>query len=162
MRYFLSIAALCLSLPAYAQGPDTVMVKQIFQDWEVNCAERGEVRECSINQQIRTQANEVIAVVNGTISKDGATIIEFGLPVMMDLTTPVSLPVDGQQLSTLEYNTCNNRACFIVREDDEVLLKSFREGETSLLTMESYAGQSVQIAISLRGFSDAIDSLMVE
>jgi invasion protein IalB len=161
MRRFLVVIATLLSIPAYAEGPDEIIMKQVFQDWEQNCVERQELRKCSINQQIRTQSGQVVAVVNGTVTENGTTI-EFGLPLMMDLTTPVSIAVDEEQVSTLQYNACNNQACFILRTDDEVLLNNFRAGQIAVLTMRSYAGEEIQINISLSGFGAALEVLHAE
>jgi invasion protein IalB len=81
---------------------------------------------------------------------------------MMDLTTPVSIAVDEEQVSTLQYNACNNQACFILRTDDEVLLNNFRAGQIAVLTMRSYAGEEIQINISLSGFGAALEVLHAE
>ncbi len=81
---------------------------------------------------------------------------------MMDLTTPVSVTVDDEQIASMEYNACNNQACFIVRTDDEVLLNSFRSGQVATLRMKSYLGDEIQMNVSLNGFSDALDALIAE
>ena len=161
MIRFLGFAAVLISLPAYAEEPNAVITKQVFQDWEENCIEQQEQRQCSINQQIRTQSGEVAAVINGTVTENRPTI-EFGLPLMMDLTTPVSVTVDDEQIASMEYNACNNQACFIVRTDDEVLLNSFRSGQVATLRMKSYLGDEIQMNVSLNGFSDALDALIAE
>ena len=161
MIRFLSFAAVLISLPAYAEEPNAVITKQVFQDWEENCIEQQGQRQCSINQQIRTQSGEVAAVINGTVTENRPTI-EFGLPLMMDLTTPVSVTVDDEQIASMEYNACNNQACFIVRTDDEVLLNSFRSGQVATLRMKSYLGDDIQMNVSLNGFSDALDALIAE
>ena len=81
---------------------------------------------------------------------------------MMDLTTPVSVTVDDEQIASMEYNACNNQACFIVSTDDEVLLNSFRSGQVATLRMKSYLGDEIQMNVSLNGFSAALDALIAE
>ena len=155
----LSAALLAVSIiPVFAEEPDAKTSKEFFQDWQLSCVEKGEAKQCSVSQAILTDQGQTAAVVNSSYVEK-KTVLEFGLPLMMDLTAPVSLSVDGNSVSNYSYNACNQRACFIIREDDEDLLVAFMKGTKAQMKLKAYGGQNVEMNISLKGFSSALTEL---
>jgi invasion protein IalB len=150
--------SLFLALPVLAETPDAKTSKEFFQDWQLNCVEKGELKQCSVSQALRTQEGKTAAVINASYVK-GEITLEFGMPLMMDLTTPVAVKVDGDDLAKYAYNACNNQACFVIRKDDEKLLAAFRKGTAAQMTLKSFPGQNIQMNVSLKGFGAAINEL---
>ena len=158
MKILVFITSLFLTQSLLATSPDAKTSKEFFQDWQLNCVEKGELKNCSVSQTLRTQKGATAAVINASYV-NGEIILEFGMPLMMDLTKSVTVKVDGDNLAKYAYNTCNAQACFVVRKDDEKLLSAFRKGDEAQLTLKSYAGQNVQMNVSLKGFAAAINKL---
>ena len=161
MKFFSTLSATLLAIsvmPAFAEEPDAKTSKEFFQDWQLNCVEKGEAKQCSVSQALRTDKGQTAAVVNlSYVEKQ--TVLEFGLPLMMDLTSPVSLSVDGQSVSNYPYNACNGRACFIIRKDDDDLLAAFKKGSQAQMKLKAFGGQNIEMNISLKGFSSALTEL---
>lgn len=155
----LSAALLAVSvMPSYAEEPDAKTSKEFFKDWQLSCVEKEEEKQCSVSQALLNDQGQTVAVVNLSYVEK-LTVLEFGLPLMMDLTSPVSLSVDGNSVSNYPYNACNQRACFIIREDNEDLLVAFTKGTQAQMKLTAFGGQNVEMNISLKGFSSALTEL---
>jgi invasion protein IalB len=152
------VTSFFLALPVLAVSPDAKTSKEFFQDWQLNCVEKGELKQCSVNQTLRTQEGNTAAVINVTYANDQINL-EFGLPLMMDLNKAMAVQVDGDDLAKYAYNTCNAQACFIIRKDDEKLVSAFRSGTTAQMNIRSYTGQTIKMNVSLKGFGAAINEL---
>ena len=61
---------------------------EIFQDWIVSCNPDNKL--CIANQTIRTDKGLPVALINIT-HVAGNTVLEFGLPLMMNLQKPIKL-----------------------------------------------------------------------
>lgn len=158
----MKLIALCwtllLSTSVLAETPDATTTQDIFQDWTLRCAQQGDVRQCTVSQALRTQEGQTVALVN--VNKQGdALVIEFALPLMTALEQPVSLSVDGENVAEYKYSACNQRACFVIRRDDKTLLDSFKAGSEAKMQFSLFAGQTVDMNMSLRGFSRAVVAL---
>jgi invasion protein IalB len=129
---------------------------EMFQDWIVSCNPNNKL--CIANQTIRTDKGLPVALINIT-HVAGNTVLEFGLPLMMNLQKPIKVEVDENMISTYGYNTCSQSACFVIRNNDEKLLDSFKSGNKATVTAESIDRKRFDLTFSLKGFTDTINKL---
>lgn len=158
MRFILSLLCALMVMPVGAQTPDAKASREIFQDWELNCAEKGELKRCSINQRINNANGQVAAAATASL-KDQQVVMEFALPLMLDLTTPVTIQVDARPTQQYPFNTCNQAACFVVRAGDKALVNAFQAGSEATIAFKSFAAQNVNVKLSLKGFGAALKAL---
>lgn len=146
---------------SYAQEPDVKETNQYFQDWQLKCVEQSEDKQCNAVQILRDGQGQTAAMVN--VAKiDENVIIEFAMPLLLDLTQGAQLKIDAVDFATYPFNACSPVACFVVRENDEELLNGFRNGDSANFDLQTFQGQKVDLNISLNGFSAVMSALEVE
>lgn len=143
---------------AHAENPDATSSQDVFENWVLQCLQQGEVKQCTVSQTLRTKEGQTAAVVNVNKVEEGLNI-EFALPLMTALDKPVSLSIDGSDFADYPYTACNQRACFIIRKEDTKLIKAFKAGSEVAMKFSLYNGQSVDMRVSLKGFSRAVTAL---
>jgi len=143
---------------AYAQSPDVTTTSELFKEWNVRCVGNTGNQQCNMNNTLRAESGEIVSVINLTHVSDQTTL-EIGLPLMLDLQQKMSLLVDGNSFGDLPYATCNNRACFVISENDNVILGAFSEGSLATFSFTMYNQQQVKFDVSLQGFSAALSAL---
>ncbi len=163
MTRMIRLSALCaLTIlgvtPALAEEPNAKTTTEYYQDWRMNCVENEQGKQCSINQTQRTEDGRVGAMVNANVV-DGSTVLEFVMPLMVDLTKPARITVDGETIADLPFNACNNNACFIVQRGNEDLVDAFQKGDVANLELAFYNGGQMRMNMSLKGFSSAMNGL---
>ena len=131
---------------------------EMFQDWIVSCNPDNKL--CIANQTIRTDKGLPVALINITYVA-GNTVLEFGIPLMMNLQKPIKVEVDENIISTYVYNTCSQSACFVIRNNDDKLLNSFKSGKKAKITAESIDRKRLDLIFSLKGFTDAINRITI-
>ena len=129
---------------------------EMFQDWIVSCNPDNKL--CIANQTIRTEKGLPVALINITYVA-GKAILEFGLPLMMNLEKPIKVEVDDILIDTYSYNTCSQRACFVIRSNDLKLINSFRSGRQLKVFSETLNGEKLELVFSLNGFSRTLNFL---
>ena len=129
---------------------------EMFQDWIVSCNPDNKL--CIANQTIRTDKGLPVALINIT-HVAGNTVLEFGLPLMMNLQKPIKVKVDDNLIGSYAYNTCSQIACFVIRNNDDDLLKSFKSGNKATVTAEGIDRRKLDLIFSLKGFTDTLNKL---
>ncbi len=112
-----------------------------------------------MSQELKTDKGHTAAVINLSYVEQ-KVVLEFGLPLMMDLTSAVSVSVDDGATKNYPYNACNSRACFVIRRDDKELLAAFKKGALAQIEAKAFNGQNIEMNVSLKGFSGAFNELM--
>ena len=158
-----NIFLICLFIfginPSFAEEGKEKPNIEMFQDWIVSCNPDNKL--CIANQTIRTDKGLPVALINIT-HVAGNTVLEFGLPLMMNLQKPIKVEVDENLIVTYGYNTCSQSACFVIRNNDDKLLKSFMSGNKAKVTAESIDRKRLDLIFSLRGFIDTLERLKRE
>ena len=152
-KFFLFVSIINFSFAEEEKKKPTI---EIFQDWILSCNPDNKL--CIANQTIRTDKGLPVALINIT-HVAGNTVLEFGLPLMMNLQKPIKVEVDENMISTYGYNTCSQSACFVIRNNDEKLLDSFKSGNKATVTAESIDRKRFDLTFSLKGFTDTINKL---
>lgn len=146
---------------AHAETPDAKESTQYFQDWQLKCVEQGENKQCNAVQALRSEQGQTAAMIN--VSRiGGVDVVEFAMPLLLDLERGAQLNIDGVEFTSYSFKTCSSAACFIVRENDEALLEKFRNGVLAQFNLSTFQGQNVELNISLKGFAAAVDALASE
>lgn len=143
---------------AHAENPDATSSQDVFENWVLQCLQQGELKQCTVSQTIRTQEGQTAAVVNVNKGDEGLSI-EFALPLMTALDKSVSLSIDGRDFADYPYSACNQRACFVIRKEDTKLIKAFKAGSEFAMKFSLYNGQSIDMRVSLKGFTRAVTAL---
>ena len=152
-KFFLFASIINFSFAEEEKKKPTI---EIFQDWILSC--NTENKLCIANQTIRTDKGFPVALIN--ISRISENIVlEFGLPLMMNLQKQVEVEVDGNMISTYSYKTCSDRACFVITKNDDNLLNSFRSGSKARVILESIDRTRLDLTFSLKGFTDILSRI---
>jgi len=161
LSHLLSIFSLsvCLVQTSVAETPDQKTTSQRFKDWESICIERDSAKQCRASQTLVNQQGQTVAVLNWYKPENDSSVTEIAVPLMIDLKQGVALSIDGGDALKREVNFCNNVACFVVLENDDQLLQSFRQGTQGLIAFKPITNQQTTLGFSLNGFSAAFGSL---
>lgn len=132
-----------------------------FQNWTVTCSDVDGQTRCAM-VQILKQEDQTQPFLRVELSKDasgglsGAIIAPFGL----DISKGVSLSIDGGERWNLPYRTCQNFGCVVRLSVGSDIVDRMKKGDrldVSLYTLD--AGSSIEVSVSLSGFSAAYGAL---
>lgn len=160
MKTYLGFILAGLLMPSlgFSQQADRSTSVDYFGDWTLSCSQQGEVEACLVTQGQRDRSGATVSVIN--VSKAGdSTLVEFVLPLMVDLTDPMQLVVADKFNKVLPYNACNQAACFVLENDTTSLLGAFKANTDATMTFKLFGGQTINVNVSLRGFTAAHEAL---
>ena len=148
-------------------APGTVYVRDTFGDWQLRCtrAPKGEKERCLIYQLLRDPKKGLpVAEITmfhlpaGQQATAGATII---VPLETLLTRQLTLAVDTGPTKRYPFTWCSKAGCFARIGFSNADVASFRRGAVATLTIVPVQAptQTVELKISLKGFSKAFDAV---
>ena len=154
-----AVIALGAANPVLAQE---VANSQAGPNWLVNCTNQDSPDQlaCAMSQSaivVATGARVLTAIFEPAGADD--YMMSLILPFGLDLTAGVALAADGQDWKTVPVNTCDAEACYarVTLQANELdLLTAGATFEISLLNVQS---QTVDVALTLYGFSGALAML---
>lgn len=130
-------------------------------DWTVSCRltqqDKQPVQRCSLsqqqtdNQRRRTLAIELQPKGDGM---DGVMVLPFGLAVTQKITLTID---ETEQAFELPFSTCLPAGCLVPVTFDAAATKALRQGTTLAITAAAANGGEVKLAVSLTGFTSALD-----
>ena len=141
-----------------------------FGNWVLRCVQVGEVgkgRVCEIFQQVQAvrsgQAVVLLNVAVGAMSSTQPLLITVGLPTNFTFSGGVRIGAKEGAQTELTFERCIGGLCFASTALADGLLRDLRgPGESGRVSYQSASGESVTIPISLQGFSQALDALILE
>lgn len=144
--------------PATAQNPHA----KIFGDWRIRCnTPTGAPAGCTMFQNVvvKGSGKPVLQAVFGYM--DGATtpVGVFVTPLGIYLPPGLTLQVDAGQVYEMNFEICGRSGCRVRFSLDENLLKTFKSGNTAEITFQSGIQKPVQIPLSLKGFTAALEQV---
>ncbi|MCW8881378.1 MAG: invasion associated locus B family protein [Sedimenticola sp.] len=161
----LMVVSVLLPLALMAEETASEEAKgETFGDWGKRCEtpKEGGDEVCFIFQQLKVKENnQTILFVTMGIAPNGKG------PVMV-LTTPLGVALQaGMQLQVGEegepiraaYNLCLTNGCRASLLLDEKLLEAMKGGEKLFVAFANAQGKGIKLAVSLKGFTDASNSL---
>jgi len=155
-----------LSLGEDASEPQVgqTYVKEVLQDWELQCIRTEDVatEPCQMYQLLQDENDNPVAEVSlfrlpeGGQAVAGATVI---VPLETSLQAQLRISVDGSQGKRYPYSFCNSVGCFArigLTQDD---VNSFKRGAKATLTLVPFLApdQRVALDMSLKGFTASYD-----
>jgi invasion protein IalB len=147
-----------------AQQEPMEIVKETFGDWQVRCAPEGS--DCFLYQLALDQDKNPVAEVSllklpaSAEAAAGATVVS---PLGTLLTTGVVLQVDAGEKRSYPFAWCSQVGCFSRFGLSQQSIDSLKRGNSVTLSLVSVNRPEapVSLAVSLKGFTAAFDSLEV-
>jgi invasion protein IalB len=143
------------------QAGDATSQQEMHGDWRVACAQQNGRKVCALSQQQTDKDTHqlLLAVELKTPAIDktaGMLILPFGLA----LDRPVTLQMGEAVVApALHFRTCIPVGCLVDLAFDPPTVALLRKGTTLTVRATADGGQGAVFAISLNGFSDALDRL---
>lgn len=144
---------------ALAQGtPAVEPTRSEHGDWVTLCIDQP-TKRCQVLQTIDVENEQGQGRLLETavqLADDGNLIIQWLLPLGVDLRPGIVVKVDEQPEFNASYLTCVQNGCVVVAPMDAARLAQFRAGTTAKLGFRSINNaQNLAIDISLKGFTAA-------
>lgn len=143
------------------QGQQVNMETTNYEDWVVQCRkQQGQTGPCRMGQGVRSNESqqEVMRVIVGN-PPNNPPVINFMVPLGVNLRAPVAVKVDGNQIGTAQYLVCNKQSCIAQMQIDDGQLAAMKRGRRLQVTITGTRGQSRDVPASLLGFTDAWNAL---
>lgn len=159
-KTLLSILLISTSLMTKAATPDAKTSNEQFNDWVLTCVESKAAKNCHATQQVSNQQGQLVSTLNILKAENGNNVIEIVLPLMLDLTIPVAVQIDDEEVQQYPYRLCNSQACFVLISGETPLMQKMKKG-LGMRVQAKPATQSdyLQVQFSLKGFSRAVQAL---
>lgn len=141
--------------------------KETYGDWEMRCVTAPEGRKdpCQLYQLLKDQEGNPVSEISvfGARSEQGAVAgATIATPLETLLTKNLRIVVDGGKGKIYPFTWCSQAGCFsrigFTPED----IANFKKGAKATLTIVPLAApdQTVDLAISLSGFTAGFDAVM--
>jgi invasion protein IalB len=142
------------------EAPESKQTSEKFGDWQVLCAEKAGAKECRMSQSFSNDKKQLVAAVNLIQNAGQKPILEMALPLMVDLTLPVRVSVEGKVQGNYPYKVCNGQACFVLTEATTALTDAFKKGnKADFIFKPVNSDKAVRIELSLKGFTAAHNAM---
>lgn len=141
-----------------AAAPDVPM-------WLMSCSNQMQPQEllCEFSQSIvLTQGNQSQRVATASFTRvagQAGTNADFTLPFGVSLPDGVSVLVDGNQVGTLDWQSCDAGGCYASGPVDDGWLQAMRAGEQMTAALKGRDGRDLNFSFQLTGFSKAEEML---
>jgi len=139
----------------HAQDEKNQQKVEVFADWVLACATEN---SCIGNQTIKTDKGAIVSAVNVTKISNN-TLVEFALPLMMNLRKKVVIEIDDSFASSFLFDTCTLNGCIAIIYNNEEILEAFKKGITMKVTAETIDRRKLELTFSLKGFSKVFSRL---
>ncbi len=154
--------------PAGPSGPDQTTAT--FADWVLRCVGAPPQRICEIvqtvnvdmlNAQGQNQRQPVMQVALGRVGPGAPLRLMVVLPNNVDLMGPAKLEGEpGQTMATLTWQRCLPVGCFAGQDLTDPVLSQLRaRGEAGRILFKDGSARETVIAVSFRGFTQALEAL---
>ncbi|MFT3972578.1 MAG: invasion associated locus B family protein [Amaricoccus sp.] len=145
-----------------AQQEPMEIVKATFDDWQVRCAPQG--NDCFLYQLALDQGKNPVAEVSLLklpASSEAAAGVTVVSPLGTLLTTGVVLQIDNGEKRSYPFAWCSQVGCFSRFGLSQQSVDALKRGNAATLTLVSVnrPDAPVSLAVSLKGFTAAFDSL---
>ena len=154
------------SAPA-APAPEPQRTSASYGDWVVRCDRTGGKKACEAVQTFTIKGREapfaqVVFVHN--VKTDGAPAMTMLLllPVNLSLEKPPTLAIGGNEGSSFKLLRCLPEGCIASLAAGNDVMASLRGASSSQASFFDAAGQKVNLPLSIKGLTLALDNLLRE
>lgn len=153
--------SLLLASPLAAQEAETLDAPaSTGPNWLVTCSNQANAERlfCSMSQSvvIVESGARLLTAAFETTDTDNY-LMSMVLPFGLDLTAPVTINVDGSAWQEVPVNTCDAEACYTRTTIDSDSLQALKSGGVLSVVLQNVQGQSVEMNLTLEGFTASID-----
>jgi invasion protein IalB len=143
--------------------PAPNQTREQVQDWVVRCleAQANQPKRCEMVQVLsdRNSKREVLVMVVGYTGEKTPPQAVLVLPLGVLLPAGVSLKIDQGAPKTIPYRHCEPQGCIAPWQMTEVDLGALRAGTTLTVSVNDHGGKSVDLPVSLKGFTAALGKI---
>jgi len=159
MALFLFCVAISqpVARPAIAQKGDKAALETAGSAWQVRCADAGAGLRCRAVQTIilrKTRKRLLSVRVSRPAGGEAALIVT--LPHGLFLPAGISWRIDEGEEGRLTVQTCNVGGCYAGMPLGDKQLGALKRGGKLIISFQDLNKKQVQVAVSLRGFTDAV------
>jgi invasion protein IalB len=150
-----SLSAAATTLPGNASS-----LTEAHDDWIVRCAVANDLVSCAAQQE-QTSAQTKQRILGIEVdTAGGKSMGTLVMPFGLQLSKGVILKI-GDKLTSqaLPFQTCLPTGCVVPFEIGKEWEAAMRSGDTLAVTASGVNGQDARFAVSLKGFSSAIDRI---
>ncbi|MBK1667977.1 hypothetical protein CKO28_08000 [Rhodovibrio sodomensis] len=144
------------------QGQQPNIESTSYEDWVVQCRVQpnGPNGPCRMGQGVRNSQNqqEIMQVIVARTPQQGP-IVNFIVPLGVNLQAPLTVAVDGNQLGQADYVSCVQRGCVARMQVSDGMLSAMKQGRRLQVTLTGQRGNTRTVPASLLGFTDAYNAL---
>ena len=133
--------------------------------WLMSCSNQANVREllCEFSQSlVVTQGEQSQRVATAAFTrKAGSTKLNaaFVFPYGVSLPKGVKVSVNGAEISTLTWQSCDLGGCYATGEVGQPWIDAMRRGSEMSTTLSNIAGRELNFKFQLSGFSETLNML---
>jgi invasion protein IalB len=138
--------------------PDVVIAQD---DWLIECyGPESRNGNCQLYHRVLMNGGTQIAVVFTVAYPSGSDVpyLQIALPLGADIAFGAKLSFGAEFDRNIPFTRCTDQGCLIEGAVTSNLLQSIRNASTGFVEIINDAG-ALQIPISLRGFSSALDRI---
>ena len=142
------------SLPAGASA-----VNETYEDWKMLCGSHDGKAVCTVAQTQSRQntGQRILDIRLNPADEDGVAQGLLTLPFGRALSKGATLQVDdGTPTEALPFSTCVPSGCLVPLALDDTLFAALGKGTKLNIAAARVDGQAVSLAISLKGFANAL------
>lgn len=133
-----------------------------FDDWEVQCEDSADSgRRCQLSGRTLSPSGEqIILVMSLAKGADATTMLyQAALPLGIAVQKPVSVSVDNGFQSAISVSRCTPQGCLLEGAADSEFIEALKTGVEAKFSVTTPEGQTIPIALSLKGFANALSAL---
>jgi len=128
-----------------------------FSDWLLRCSIEND-SECNVIQTLINKDNKVLFSLRVVPSKS-QNFLYISAPLGISIAPGIVLSFNETTVE-IPFNACNPSGCNAIVKLDEFLLKNLTKSEKMILGIVTSNGKKLNVTISLKGFTDAYNSML--
>lgn len=149
-------AIAAFAAPSFAQQAEA---PQMPQGWFKECGKMQDFDVCNVQNQVIAQTGQMLTAVQlaefkGKVNRRA---LQISVPVGRLLPAGVTMQIDGNKPSKIEYTTCFQDRCVADAPLTDAIVGSLKKGTSITLTSYNFQNQPNPIKISLDGFTGVYD-----
>jgi invasion protein IalB len=135
-------------------------------DWTIQCGKGDNPeggRQCGMVQSTKSEKNPkaILSLIIGKMKQGDkdVTMMRVMAPIGVFLPTGVALEIDGAAVGRVPFTRCAPQLCMAIAEASPDTLVKLKKGKAANFIIYEAPGVGLPMAISLKGFSDALANL---
>ena len=150
------LAAILVLNTANAQDSEVTITTKSHGDWQVRCEKaKGADKSCVMTQQALVETSGQRLMQANIAKKAEDTLMTLILPLGTFLPAGAVMQIGESDPTNLTISFCAQNGCFVNQTLDDKMLREMNAEATVTVKIQISNGQSVDVPISTKGFTDA-------